>query len=92
MDNGGKAEIVNDLHADPRFSGKSYNLQSLVWAPLKTEGNILGMIMIGHDGPGSEFTARDLGLLNTIASQTAPAVEKAAHYENLEKLVEGTYP
>ena len=87
LDQGGKAEIVNDLHADPRFSGQSYNLQSLVWAPLKTEGNILGMIMIGHDGPGHEFTARDLGLLNTIASQTAPAVEKAAHYENLEKLV-----
>ena len=87
MDKGGKAEIVNDLHADPRFSGQSYTLQSLVWAPLKTEGNILGMIMIGHDGPGNEFTARDLGLLNTIASQTAPAVEKAARYENLEKLV-----
>lgn len=82
-----KAEIVNDLRADPRFSGTSYNLQSLVWAPLKTEDNILGMIMISHDVPNHEFTARDLGLLNTIASQTAPAVEKAAHYENLEKLV-----
>ena len=88
LDKWAKAEIVNDLHADPRFSGQSYTLQSLVWAPLKTEGNILGMIMIGHEGPGNEFSARDLGLLNTIASQTAPAVEKAAHYENLEKLVE----
>ena len=87
LDTGSKADIVNDLHADPRFSGKSYGLQSLVWAPLKTEDNILGIIMIGHDGQGNEFTARDLGLLNTIASQTAPAVEKAAHYENLEKLV-----
>ena len=87
LDKDSKAEIVNDLHADPRFSGQSYELQSLVWAPLKTEGNLLGIIMIGHDGSGDEFTARDLGLLNTIASQTAPAVEKAAHYENLEKLV-----
>ena len=87
LDAGSKAEIVNDLHSDPRFSGQSYDVRALVWAPLKTEDNILGIIMIGHDGSGDEFTARDLGLLNTIASQTAPAVEKAAHYENLEKLV-----
>ena len=87
LEKGSKAEIVNDLHADLRFSGQSYNFRSLVWAPLKTEDSILGMIMIAHDGPANEFTARDLGLLNTIASQAAPAVEKAAQYENLEKLV-----
>ena len=88
LDLGSKAEVVNNLHADSRFSGTSHSIQSLVWAPLKTEDNILGMIMIGHVDSDNEFTARDLGLLNTIASQTAPAVEKAAHYENLEQLVE----
>ncbi len=87
-DNKGKAEIVNSLDNDPRFSTNSTHLHSLVWAPLKTKGNLLGIIMIGHDHPDNDYSARDLGLLNTIASQTAPAVEKAAHYENLEKLVE----
>ena len=38
LDKGRKAEIVNDLHADPRFSGQSHTLQSLVWAPHKNRG------------------------------------------------------
>ena len=88
LDSTSKAEIVNDLQADPRFSGELFTLKSLVWAPLKAKGHIFGIIMIGSEDPGKEYSARDLGLLNTIASQTAPAVEKAADYENLEKLVE----
>ncbi len=82
-----KAEIVNDLNGDTRFSGNDQSLRCLLWAPLKTKGNHIGLIMIGHHDSSEEYSARDLGLLNTIASQTAPAVEKAAYYENLENQV-----
>ena len=83
-----KAEIVNDLNSDPRFSNIPHDLHSLVWAPLKSKDKILGIIMLGHEDFKNEYVARDLGLLNTIASQIAPAIDKAADYENLKILVE----
>ncbi|MEJ2115917.1 MAG: ATP-binding protein, partial [Gammaproteobacteria bacterium] len=87
-DHSNKAEIVNDLDSDPRFANVPHELHSLVWAPLKIKGETLGIIMLGHEGVNNEYVARDLGLLNTIASQTAPAIDKAANYENLKILVE----
>ena len=87
-DHSSKAEIVNDLDSDPRFANVPHDLQSLVWAPLKTKGKMLGIIMLGHEDVKNEYVARDLGLLNTIASQTAPAIDKAADYESLKNLVE----
>ena len=83
-----KAEIVNNIVVDPRFADAPNNLNSLVWAPLKSKGKFLGIIMIGHNNFENEYTARDLGLLNTIASQAAHAIDNAADYENLKILVE----
>ncbi|MCA9671823.1 MAG: response regulator [Myxococcales bacterium] len=84
-----KPEIVNDLHADERFSGATGSaVRALLWAPLSTKRRLLGLLAIGSNRPGQEYAAADLSLLTTIASQVAPALENASLYENLERLVE----
>jgi GAF domain-containing protein len=79
----GKAELVNDIQADARYvEGQlSTSLSSLVCAPLKTKNRIIGVIALGSDEDGVIYLATDLKLLNTLASQAAPAIENALLYE-----------
>lgn len=82
-----KAELVNGLAADPRFEAlQDAGIGALIWAPLATPRGLLGVLAIGHDA--AEYAAADLSLLTIIASQTAPAIENATLYEDLERLVE----
>jgi putative methionine-R-sulfoxide reductase with GAF domain len=79
----GKAELVNDIRADARYvDGQiSASVSSLVCAPLKTKNRTIGLIALGGDGDGVVYMAADLKLLNTVASQAAPAIENAMLYE-----------
>jgi hypothetical protein len=79
----GKAEIVNDVSADVRYKddqGLSAT-SSLVCAPLKAKDKVLGVIALVAGETTTLYTAKDLKLLNTLASQTAPAIENALLYE-----------
>jgi putative methionine-R-sulfoxide reductase with GAF domain len=79
----GKAELVNDIQADVRYvEGQlSTSIRSLVCAPLKTKNRIMGVITLGGDADGGVYRAADLKLLNTVASQAAPAIENALLHE-----------
>jgi GAF domain-containing protein len=79
----GKAELVNDIQADARYiEGQiSASISSLVCAPLKTKNQTIGVIALGVGGGGVAYLAADLKLLNTVASQAAPAIENALLYE-----------
>ncbi len=81
----GKAEIVNDVLSDARAYETDNKIRSLVCTPLKTEQKVVGVIFIGHKTPVT-YTAADLKLLSTIASQAAPAIENALIYK--KKLTE----
>jgi transcriptional regulator with GAF, ATPase, and Fis domain len=76
----GKGEIVNDVWADARFIKGDHQVNSLVCAPLKAKQRVIGVIIISSEEPIT-YTAADLKLLNTIASQAAPAIENALFYE-----------
>ena len=78
----GKAEIVNDVRLDARFSDDQVltSVNSLVCAPLKTKNQVLGVITLVSE-VAIIYTAGDLKLLNTLASQAAPAIENALLYE-----------
>lgn len=76
----GKGEIVNDVWADARFIEGGNQVSSLVCAPLKAKQRVIGVIIISSEDPIT-YTAADLKLLNTIASQAAPAIENALLYE-----------
>ncbi len=76
----GRAEIVNDASADPRYIERENPISSLVCAPLKAKQAVTGVIVLCSMTPVL-YTAADLKLLNTLASQAGPAIESAVLYE-----------
>jgi adenylate cyclase len=76
----GNAEIVNDVQSDPRRGEKDPAFRSLICVPLKLKDRILGILVTGSPEPVS-YSAGDLKLMNTLALQTATAIENAILYE-----------
>lgn len=77
----GRAEIVNNVRADPRFVEGRNQIISLMCAPLKTKDEIIGVINLSSEKPVN-YTAADLKLLMALASQAASAIENALLHEN----------
>jgi serine phosphatase RsbU (regulator of sigma subunit) len=69
----GVAEIVNDCATDPRASDEERGLGALICAPLRAGQRTVGIIALAN--AGAAYSAADLKLLNTIALQTAAAIE-----------------
>jgi hypothetical protein len=67
----GIAEIVNNNGSDPR------GFSALMCAPLRAGQRMAGIIALASDTPGVSYAAADLKLLNTIALQTAAALENS---------------
>jgi serine phosphatase RsbU (regulator of sigma subunit) len=70
----GIAEIVNDCAADPRALDGERGLGALICAPLRAGQRTVGVIALANAAP---YSAADLKLLNTIALQTASAIENS---------------
>ena len=70
----GKAVLVNDTIADPRFLAGVEDCRSELCVPLIYNGKPLGAINVESNEPGF-FKALDINMLETLASQTAAALE-----------------
>lgn len=80
-----KAELVEAAPAEDFFLEAGGRQVSIVCAPLKTEKNILGVILLVGSA-GRPFSAGELKLLNTIALQVAPVIELSRlHQVEIEK-------
>jgi transcriptional regulator with GAF, ATPase, and Fis domain len=79
----GKGQLVNDMQADARIMDGQVSTatHALVCAPLKTKNRVIGVIALVAGETGVTYVAGDLKLLNTLASQAAPAIENALLYE-----------
>jgi GAF domain-containing protein len=77
-----KAELVNGISADPRHYPAESAFGALLCAPLETHGHLLGILVLANDSPDS-YTAGDLKLLSTMASQSAPIIENALMHEKM---------
>lgn len=77
-----KAEVVNALQLDPRHSQAESAFGALLCAPLETRGKVLGVILLVSKST-DVYTAGDLKLLSTLASQSAPIIENALMHERL---------
>ena len=73
----GIAEIINDCAADPRAVETERELGALICAPLRAGQRTVGIIALANTAPGSAYSTADLKLLNTIALQTAAAIENS---------------
>lgn len=77
----GRGEIVNNVSSDPRFVPGANPVSSLICAPLKTRTNVIGVVNFSQNEP-IDYTAEDLQLLATLASQAAQAIENAVLHES----------
>jgi len=73
----GVAEIVNDCGSDPRARDAERNLKALICAPLRAGQRTVGLIALASNEPDASYSAANLKLLNTIALQTAAAIENS---------------
>ncbi len=76
----GVGEIVNDVLSDSRRINAVIEVRSLVCAPLKVGEKVIGVIVLASTLPMA-YEARELKLLNTLALQTATAIENARLFE-----------
>jgi PAS domain S-box-containing protein len=54
-----------------------------LWAPVVSKGELIGVLALGNKISGDMYTAEDLRLLATLASQVAISVENARLYEEI---------
>lgn len=80
VSNDARAEIINDVRSDPRYVEGIDSFRSLLCAPLISNNRTMGSIVIVSRVPVI-YTAADLSLLSTLATQAAPAIENALLYE-----------
>ncbi len=71
---GGRPGVANEVEAGQYLAGAPQDRLALLCVPLKTETRLLGAVLLAAAGDRS-FSAGDLKLLNSIASQLAPAME-----------------
>jgi PAS domain S-box-containing protein len=54
-----------------------------IWVPIISKEELIGIIALGNKLSGDVFTAEDIGLLSTLASQTAVALDNARLYDEV---------
>ena len=80
----GRAEIVNEVQADPRALAGSLRVASLMCAPLKAKGAVVGVILLGSGEPVN-YGDEELKLLSGLATLASVALGNAALYEQLQE-------
>jgi sigma-B regulation protein RsbU (phosphoserine phosphatase) len=81
----GKGVIVNDVQLAPEFVVGPSKVSSLICTPLKVEEKVIGVMNISNDEP-TNYTAGELKLVATLATQAAVSIENARlQAERLER-------
>jgi PAS domain S-box-containing protein len=87
----GEPLIIQDYHAwerrrrVPQYADLA--LHSVVAAPLKVGGRLVGVINLGDANPARQFNPAELHLLNLFAQQAAIAIENARLFGETERRV-----
>jgi PAS domain S-box-containing protein len=87
---------IEDKIARLAASGRDSELESLkeahdemerlgipLWIPIISKDELIGIIALGQKLSGDIFTAEDMGLLSTLASQVAVALDNARLYDEV---------
>jgi len=77
----GQPVLTYNAQEDPRFAQQmsvvGYALRSIMCAPLRVRGKILGAVYVDNRVRGGVFSESQLGTLATFANQAAMAIENA---------------
>ena len=75
----GEPALVTDTETDPRFAvilGQTFNVRSLVIAPLRIADRVVGVLSVSHSTPG-RFDQDDVDLATLLANCTVSRIEQA---------------
>jgi len=83
--------VVPDVSIDKRFYTKidketDYKTKSLMCVPIKSKGNVLGVLEIINKTSNNPFTKDDLDLLMRLVDHAAIAIERASLYQKMAEL------
>ncbi|HEY84444.1 MAG TPA: GAF domain-containing sensor histidine kinase [Chloroflexi bacterium] len=86
----GRPTIVNNVHADPRFSRNvdvrtGFLTMSIAAVPLRLKGKVIGVLEVLNKYSEDGFDDDDLRLMTSIAAQTAIALENARLYQSVRQ-------
>ena len=82
----GKGELINNASSDPRFVPRKNPVSSLMCVPLKIHERVIGVLNVSNEKP-IDYTAEDLKILTTLASQAVSVIETAIRHKNQIKEV-----
>jgi putative nucleotidyltransferase with HDIG domain len=85
----GRAEIVDDVAADRRWSGDSdasFTTRSILTVPLVARGRVVGVLQLLNRVDGDGFDADDLRRMELFAGPLAAAVANARLYAEQKRL------
>ena len=87
----GEPLLISDAYSDPRFMPTADKMtkvktQSIICVPLKSKGEVLGVIEIINQLESRSFQIEDLTLLKTLADYAAIAIENARFFNKVQEL------
>jgi signal transduction histidine kinase len=86
----GEALIISDAHKDSRFyrmvdSRTGFNTRSILCVPMKSKGQIVGVLEVLNKRGDRLFTERDLEMLAILGNLIAVALDNARLYTRLRE-------
>ena len=83
-----KPLIINDVSSDQRFDRSideitGFTTKSVICAPLLVHRKAIGVIEVLNKADGSDFNAQDLGVLTSVASTAAMAIENTKLHQSV---------
>ena len=84
-----KPLLINDVPNDNQFTNLSddeFPIKSILSAPLKTKGRLIGVLNVFNKISEDGFTLDDQRILSIIATQSAQVVENARLYDEEQSL------
>ncbi len=79
----GKAEVVNDVAADPRWQGDpagAFQTRAILAVPLLARGKVIGVVQLLNPVDRDRFTGADLWRMRQFAAILAPTLQNARLY------------
>ncbi|MDQ3006879.1 MAG: GAF domain-containing protein [Chloroflexota bacterium] len=84
----GESVLTTNAQADPRFENQmsvaTYQLRSILCAPLKLRNEMIGVIYVDNRAHTGIFRESDLELINAFADQAAVAIDNARLFDDLQ--------
>ena len=83
----GEPVVTTNAQADPRFQAQqsvvSYSLRSILCVPLRSKGQVIGVMYADNRIRAGLFGDRELTLLSAFANQAGVAIDNARLFENV---------